>query len=103
MTLHDALDPLEAKAEEAVAMLRLLANEKRLLILCKLAGHGEMSVTALSEAVRLSQSALSQHLAKLRADGLVRSRRSAQTLYYRVGDPRVAKLLETLQDIYCPT
>ncbi|MGQ7791315.1 ArsR/SmtB family transcription factor [Faunimonas sp. B44] len=103
MTLQDALDPLEAKAEEAVAMLRLLANEKRLLILCRLAGQGEMSVTALAEAVRLSQSALSQHLAKLRADGLVRSRRSAQTLYYRVGDPRVAKLLETLQDIYCPT
>ncbi|MYZ49268.1 ArsR/SmtB family transcription factor [Propylenella binzhouense] len=102
MDLLEALDTFEQKAAEAAAMLRLLANEKRLLILCRLAGAGEMSVSALAAAVDLSQSALSQHLAKLRADGLVAARRSAQTLHYRIADERVATLLATLKDIYCP-
>ena len=93
---------LQDKAADAARLLRLLANEKRLLILCLLLARGEMDVTSLSEAVDLSQSALSQHLAKLREDGLVAFRRESQTLYYRVEDPRVARLLATLKDIVCP-
>lgn len=98
----DPIEALEAQATEVAAILRLLANEKRLVILCRLAIAGEMSVTALGAAVRLSQSALSQHLAKLRADGLVATRRDAQMLFYRVEDARVRQLLAALKDIYCP-
>ena len=97
----DTIEILEDKAAEVSATLRLIANEKRLLVLCRLAQAGEMSVTALGEAVRLSQSALSQHLAKLRADGLVTTRRESQTLYYRIADERVGQLLNALYDIYC--
>ncbi|MCB1354892.1 MAG: helix-turn-helix transcriptional regulator [Rhodobacteraceae bacterium] len=100
-----AIDPdegLEAHAGEVSTALRLLANEKRLLALCHLAGAGEMSVGALSEAVGLSQSALSQHLARLRADRLVTARREGQVLNYRISDPRVEALLSALRVIYCP-
>ena len=83
----DAITPnellrLQDKAGDAARLLRLLANEKRLMILCLLVARGEMDVTSLAEAVELSQSALSQHLAKLREDGLVAYRRESQTLYY---------------------
>ncbi|WOH69680.1 metalloregulator ArsR/SmtB family transcription factor [Bradyrhizobium sp. BWA-3-5] len=79
----------------------MLANEKRLLILCFLAVRGEMTVGELVGVVKLSQSALSQHLAKLRADGLVEFRRTSQTLHYRVADARALRLLQVLKDIYC--
>jgi DNA-binding transcriptional ArsR family regulator len=92
---------LEQKAGEAARMLRLLANEKRLLILCLLATRGEMDVTAMARAVGLSQSALSQHLARLRDDGIVTFRRASQTLHYRLRDPRAARLLDTLAEIFC--
>ena len=92
---------IQAKVAEVSSMLRLLGNEKRLLILCRLAIAGEMSVGELAEAVGLSQSALSQHLAKLRADDLVATRREAQVLHYRIRDPRVGQLLEALYRIYC--
>jgi ArsR family transcriptional regulator len=95
------IDALQWKVGEVSATLRLLANEKRLLVLCRLALAGEMSVGALAEAIGLSQSALSQHLARLRADGLVATRREAQVLYYRISDPRVRSLLEALYGIYC--
>lgn len=103
----DAVTPsdllrLQDKAADAARLLRLLANEKRLLILCLLIGQGEMDVTSLAEAVELSQSALSQHLAKLREDRLVAFRRESQTLYYRLEDPRAARMLATLKDIFCP-
>jgi DNA-binding transcriptional ArsR family regulator len=97
----DDIAELQRKGAEVSATLRLLANEKRLLVLCRLAVAGEMSVGALGEAVGLSQSALSQHLAKLRADGLVATRREAQVLHYRIADGRVRRLLEALYDIYC--
>ena len=93
---------LERKAGEAAALLKLLANENRLLILCRLAMAGEMSVTSLVEAGDLSQSALSQHLGKMRDDGLVATRRDAQTIYYRIADKNAARLLALLKDIYCP-
>lgn len=95
------IDVLEEKAAEVAGVLRMLANEKRLLILCHLAKEGEISVTPLAGMVGLSQSALSQHLARLREDGLVATRREAQVLYYRVVDGRVGRLLEALYAIYC--
>jgi ArsR family transcriptional regulator, virulence genes transcriptional regulator len=96
-----ALKKLARQAGEATRLLKLLANEKRLLILCFLASRGEITVGELAERVELSQSALSQHLAKLRADGLVAFRRASQTLYYRVADPRAMRLLLVLKEIYC--
>ena len=96
-----ALKKLAKQAGDAAQLLKMLANEKRLLILCFLAVRGEMTVGELVAMVKLSQSALSQHLAKLRADGLVDFRRTSQTLHYRVDDPRALHLLQVLKDIYC--
>jgi DNA-binding transcriptional ArsR family regulator len=93
---------LEARAAEAARLLRLLANERRLLLLCHLVAAGEMGVGALAEAVGLSQPALSQHLAKLRADGLVAARRESQAVLYRLADPKAAHLLATLHALFCP-
>ena len=90
------------QATEAVAVLRSLAHEGRLLVLCYLAEAGELSVGELVDRIGLSQSALSQHLAKLRAKGLVATRKSAQTVYYRVAEPRILTLLATLHQLYCP-
>ena len=88
-------------AYEAARLLKLLANEKRLVILCFLATRGEMPVGALVEALGLSQSALSQHLARLRSDRLVHFRRESQTLHYRLVDPRVVRVLGVLEEIFC--
>ena len=89
-------------AQNAAAMLRAVGNEHRLLILCLLIEHGEMTVGALLEDVALSQSALSQHLARMREDGLVAYRRESQTLHYRIENPDVAKLIATLKTLFCP-
>ena len=94
------LSALEARAGEVAGAMRALGNEKRLLILCQLSS-GEMSVGALAEAVGLSQSALSQHLAKMREDGIVDFRREAQTVKYRIADPRIGGLLQSLYGLYC--
>ena len=96
------LEPLSAKAGEAAALMKALANEHRLLILCHLVSEKEMSAGRLVEKVGLSQSALSQHLAKLRTEGLVSYRRESQTLHYRVADPKAGQLLELLRDLFCP-
>lgn len=93
---------LERKAAEAAGLLKLLANENRLLILCRLALRGEVSVNELAGAVGLSQSALSQHLAKMREEGLLATRREAQTVYYRIANENGARLLGVLKTIYCP-
>jgi ArsR family transcriptional regulator len=92
---------LARKAGEVAGVLRALGNERRLLVLCKLVECGEATVTTLAREVGLSQSALSQHLAKLRTDGLVRFRREAQTLWYRIADAKVERLIATLHEIYC--
>jgi ArsR family transcriptional regulator, virulence genes transcriptional regulator len=97
----NAIAGLEANADEAAGFLKLLANEHRLLILCHLVTNREMTVNDLADAVGLSQSALSQHLGRLREDGLVAFRREAQTLHYRIADPRTVKLLTTLKQIFC--
>ncbi len=96
-----ALKKLAKQAGDAAQLLKLLANEKRLLILCFLAVRGEMTVGELVGVAKLSQSALSQHLAKLRADGLVEFRRASQTLHYRVADQRALRVLQVLKEIYC--
>lgn len=90
------------RAAEAASLLRAVANEQRLLILCHLLTEGEMSVSGLVAHVGLSQSALSQHLARLREDGIVTFRREAQTLFYRVTDEKASRLLALLRDLYCP-
>ncbi|MCD0497235.1 transcriptional regulator [Stenotrophomonas sp. MH181796] len=93
---------LQQGAAQAAAMLRTVGNEHRLLVLCLLIEHGEMTVGTLHEYVPLSQSALSQHLAKMREEGLVAFRREAQTLHYRIENPDVATLIATLKTIFCP-
>jgi ArsR family transcriptional regulator, virulence genes transcriptional regulator len=93
---------MAARAGEAAALLKALSNEHRLLILCHLIGAGELTVGELVRQVGLSQSALSQHLARLRDEGLVGFRRESQTLFYHVVDPRAGQLLELLRDIFCP-
>jgi ArsR family transcriptional regulator len=91
-----------ANATQVADVLRALANERRLMILCKLVEWGEGTVGSLVEAVGLSQSALSQHLAKMREEGIVTYRRESQTLWYRIADPRTETLLGYLQQLYCP-
>jgi DNA-binding transcriptional ArsR family regulator len=93
---------MQQAASRAAAMLRALGNEHRLLVLCLLIERGEMSVGQLLEEIDLSQSALSQHLARMRDEGLVAFRREAQTLYYRIEDPAVEKLIAALRNIFCP-
>lgn len=95
------LATFEANATKVADILRALANERRLMVLCKLVEWGEANVGSLAEAVGLSQSALSQHLAKMRDEGLVDFRREGQTLWYRVAEPRVELLLAYLQKLYC--
>lgn len=89
-----------AKSDEVAGLLGLLANGRRLHILCELL-DGERSVSALEAEVGLSQSALSQHLAKLREGAIVTTRREAQTIYYSIADARVRRILDVLADIYC--
>lgn len=103
MAVRSPLNPAEfaAKAGEVAEILKLLANQRRLMVLCKLVERGTASVTELAETAGLSQSALSQHLARMRAEGLVTYRRDGQTLWYRVADPRLGVLLAALYDIYC--
>ena len=95
------LSDLEAKADQVAAVLKALANPRRLLILCQLAEAGSASVNTLAAAVGLSQSALSQHLSLMRDEGLVGFNRDGQTLNYRIADPRVGTLLDTLYTLYC--
>jgi DNA-binding transcriptional ArsR family regulator len=98
-----ALKKLAKQAGEAAQLLKLLGNEKRLLVLCFLAARGEMTVGELVGVAKLSQSALSQHLARLRADGLVTFRRTSQTLHYRIADKRALRIIQVLKEIYCGT
>ena len=96
------LSKFSGQAAEAVSVLKSIAHEGRLLVLCYLGEVGEMSVGELAGRVGLSQSALSQHLAKLRAEGLVATRKQAQTVFYRIDQPKVLTLLSVLHDLYCP-
>lgn len=91
---------LEPRAEEAAQLLAAMANPKRLLILCNLLEQ-ERSVSGLAQIVGLEQSPLSQHLSKLRALRLVKTRRDGQTIYYRLASGAVTRVLTTLYEIYC--
>jgi DNA-binding transcriptional ArsR family regulator len=94
------LEDLSLVAEEAAELLGAMANPKRMLVLCKLL-EGERSVGDLAVVAGLSQAALSQHLGKMRALGLVTTRREAQTVYYRLASDNVRAVLKTLYAIYC--
>ena len=95
------LAALQRNAGTAASMLRALANERRLMILCLLIADQELSAGELADRVGLSQSATSQHLAKMREEGLITFRRESQTVHYRIADPSVKRLMATLKDIYC--
>ena len=93
---------LEDQSLVVADFLKTLGNPNRLQILCLLLTNGEMCVNHLHENIaNLSQSALSQHLAKMREEGLLSYRRNAQTLYYKICDERVAKVIEVLKEIFC--
>lgn len=94
---------LEGKVGDVAISLKSLGNQKRLMILCKLVQAGEMNVTTLAEEVSLSQSALSQHLARMRAEGIVDTRRDSQTIWYSITDEKTEKLIASLHQIYCVT
>ena len=92
---------LAKQAEDVARLLTVLANQNRLLVVCYLMMNNEMKVGDLVDALHLSQSALSQHLTKLREEGVIKFRRESQTLFYRIADPRVTKLVKTLKKLYC--
>ena len=93
---------MQRNAADAVNLLKGLANESRLMIMCVLA-EGEVSVGQLNTRIKLSQSALSQHLAVLRDQGLVKTRRESQTIYYRLAETPAMSVIELLHDVYCET
>jgi DNA-binding transcriptional ArsR family regulator len=94
------VEELQSKAGAAEAMLKAVANRNRLVILCELL-KGERSVGALQAAIGLSQSALSQHLARLRKDELVATRRESQTIYYSLSSKPITRLIGLLYELYC--
>ena len=96
----DGLAALEARAGHVAGRLTAMANPKRLLILCRLA-EGEASVGELQAVVGLSQSALSQHLARLREAGMVATRREAQTIHYRLSDDETRAVMAALYEVFC--
>ncbi len=91
---------LIGKADLAEQFLKALANAHRLMVLCRLL-EGELCVTDLQAAVGLSQSSLSQHLARLRRDRIVKTRRDARAIYYSLADPRAAAMIALLSEIFC--
>lgn len=94
------IQELNEKSEEAADLLMLLASPHRLRILCTLL-EGEHSVSELEAVVDLSQSALSQHLARLRGAGIVATRRESQSILYSIADARAERLLEVLAEVFC--
>lgn len=95
------LEQMRDNAAQAAQFLKAIANESRLMILCHLDGK-ELSVTELNQHLDLSQSALSQHLAVLRKDGLVTTRRASQTIYYSLGAAGAMQIIHSLRDMFCP-
>lgn len=94
------LEKLYDSARRASTLLKAMSNEHRLMILCQLL-HGEKSVGELERLIGLSQSALSQHLARLRRDNLVQTRRQAQTIYYSLAGAEASAVINTLYTLYC--
>ena len=92
---------MRRSASDAVFLLKGLANENRLIIMCVLA-EGECSVGQLNQRIELSQSALSQHLSVLREQGLVETRRESQTIFYSLAETPALQIINLLHDVYCP-
>ena len=91
---------MQENADEAASLLKLIANPSRLLVLCALLTR-EHTAGELEELVGLSQSAVSQHLAKLRHQNMVATRRDGQKIYYSLKNPRVKQVITTMHSIYC--
>ena len=94
------LEQMRPAAQRASDLLKALSNESRLLVLCNLA-DGEKSVGELQALIGLRQSALSQHLARLRREGLVRTRRESQTIYYSLAGEEASRVIAVLYELYC--
>jgi len=94
-------EDMKAQAGDAAGFLKNLANPNRLMILCLLS-QGELCVSNIQSHLDISQTALSQHLARLREEGIVTYRRDHRTLYYSILNPHVAEIVGVLYDIYCP-
>lgn len=99
-TLSPLEDVLGHGATDTTAMLRLLANEHRLLVLCTLIAEGEAEVGELARRAGVSQPAMSQHLSRLREEGLVATRRIGTRIRYRVADPRVGRMIAFFKDLF---
>ena len=95
------INDFEAKALEVANLLRALGNQRRLMILCRLLEEGESNVTALADSIGISQSALSQHLAKMRKEGIIAFHRESQSIWYRIADPRIEKIMSEICRLYC--
>jgi len=95
------IEMMQQRADNAVVLLKALANERRLFILCHLLNEGEMCVGEMNKKLGLSQSALSQHLAWLRKDNLVTTRKEAQTVFYSLKSDEVKEIINLLDNIYC--
>ena len=95
-------EEMVAQAQAASALLKALAHEGRLLILCHLAS-GEKSVTELEQFLGARQAAVSQQLARLRLEGLVNSRREGKSIFYSLGDPRAARVVALMYEMFCET
>lgn len=95
------LERFQARADDAARLMKALSNRNRLMILCRLT-DGERQVGDLAAEVGLSQSALSQHLALLRQDGLVAARREGVAMHYAIADPAVGRVIALLAELYCP-
>lgn len=100
MTKSIEITEMRENAGKAATLLKAISNESRLLILCHL-GKEEMSVSQLNQCIDMSQSSLSQHLARLRKDGLVMTRREAKNIYYRISSDVAMKLIMVLHSEYC--
>lgn len=94
-------EALRGAAGQAVAALKVLANEDRLLLLCQLS-QGELCVSELEEALDIHQPTLSQQLGVLRSEGVVDTRRQGKNIYYSVADPALLEILAVLYRLYCP-
>ncbi|HHG8787570.1 TPA: ArsR/SmtB family transcription factor [Citrobacter sedlakii] len=96
------LEQIQASAEQAAALLKAMSNPKRLLILCMLCGSPGTSAGELARITGLSASATSQHLARMRDEGLIDSQRDAQRILYSIKNTAVNALIATLKNLYCP-
>lgn len=91
---------MHESAADVSDLLKLLGHPDRLMVLCQLK-FGEQSVGELSNNLGIKQSPLSQHLARMRHEGVVKARRDAQTMFYSIADPKVAQVITVLYDLYC--